>query len=102
MAFVKEKEAVLILEDGEVFRGRATGSEGTVVGEVCFNTAMSGYQEVLTDPSYRGQLVAMTFPQRCCCAVSAKPRWRRIVRRWRNGRCSPVHFWRAACTFEQL
>ncbi len=63
MAFVKEKEAVLILEDGEVFRGRATGSEGTVVGEVCFNTAMSGYQEVLTDPSYRGQLVAMTFPQ---------------------------------------
>ncbi|QSR85235.1 glutamine-hydrolyzing carbamoyl-phosphate synthase small subunit [Methylacidimicrobium sp. B4] len=63
MALVRGKEAVLVLEDGEVFRGRAAGSEGTVVGEVCFNTAMSGYQEVLTDPSYRGQLVAMTFPE---------------------------------------
>ncbi|VVM08426.1 carbamoyl-phosphate synthase small subunit [Methylacidimicrobium cyclopophantes] len=63
MAFVREREAVLVLEDGELFRGRAVGSHGTVIGEVCFNTAMSGYQEVLTDPSYRGQLVAMTFPQ---------------------------------------
>jgi carbamoyl-phosphate synthase small subunit len=63
MASVREKEAVLVLEDGECFRGRAVGSQGTVVGEVCFNTAMAGYQEVLTDPSYRGQLVAMTFPE---------------------------------------
>ncbi|VVM05352.1 glutamine-hydrolyzing carbamoyl-phosphate synthase small subunit [Methylacidimicrobium tartarophylax] len=63
MASVREKEAVLVLEDGECFRGRAVGSRGTVVGEVCFNTAMAGYQEVLTDPSYRGQLVAMTFPE---------------------------------------
>ncbi|MGD9895535.1 MAG: glutamine-hydrolyzing carbamoyl-phosphate synthase small subunit [Candidatus Methylacidiphilaceae bacterium] len=63
MAAVKREEALLILEDGEVFPGRSVGSQGTVVGEVCFNTAMSGYQEVLTDPSYRGQLVAMTFPE---------------------------------------
>ncbi|MDD2676882.1 MAG: glutamine-hydrolyzing carbamoyl-phosphate synthase small subunit [Methylacidiphilaceae bacterium] len=63
MASVREKEAVLVLEDGEFFRGRAVGREGTVLGEVCFNTSMAGYQEVLTDPSYRGQLVAMTFPE---------------------------------------
>ncbi|WP_018292049.1 glutamine-hydrolyzing carbamoyl-phosphate synthase small subunit [Verrucomicrobium sp. 3C] len=63
MAVVGERKAVLVLEDGEVLLGRSVGSRGTVVGEVCFNTAMTGYQEVLTDPSYRGQLVAMTFPE---------------------------------------
>lgn len=55
--------ALLALEDGRVFVGEAFGSTGTSVGEVCFNTSMSGYQEVLTDPSYRGQVVAMTCPQ---------------------------------------
>ncbi len=55
--------AVLALEDGRVFRGDAFGATATTVGEICFNTAMTGYQEILTDPSYRGQIVAMTAPQ---------------------------------------
>ena len=53
-------DAVLALEDGTVFRGESFGSPRTQAGEICFNTAMTGYQEVLTDPSYRGQIVAMT------------------------------------------
>jgi carbamoyl-phosphate synthase small subunit len=55
-------EAVLALADGTVFRGRAFGAKVSVVGEVCFNTSMTGYQEILTDPSYKGQLVSMTYP----------------------------------------
>lgn len=54
--------AILALEDGTVYEGEAFGASGTVAGELCFNTSMSGYQEVLTDPSYRGQIVAMTYP----------------------------------------
>ncbi len=54
--------AVLVLEDGSVFRGTSIGAPGTSVGEVVFNTAMSGYQEILTDPSYLGQLVTLTYP----------------------------------------
>jgi carbamoyl-phosphate synthase small subunit len=55
--------AVLALEDGRCFIGESFGQPGTNVGEACFNTSMTGYQEVLTDPSYRGQIVAMTAPQ---------------------------------------
>ncbi len=55
-------EAILALEDGRVFRGRAFGARRDAAGEVVFNTSMTGYQEVLTDPSYRGQIVAMTYP----------------------------------------
>src|SRR5215510_6827790 len=54
--------AVLVLRDGRVFRGEALGAVGEAWGEVIFNTAMQGYQEILTDPSYRGQLVVMTYP----------------------------------------
>ena len=54
--------AALALADGTVFRGRGFGARGTAVGEVCFNTAMSGYQEILTDPSYAGQIITFTFP----------------------------------------
>ena len=54
--------AYLLLEDGRRFEGRALGAAGVALGEVVFNTAMSGYQEVLTDPSYSGQLVTMTYP----------------------------------------
>lgn len=54
--------AILALEDGTVFAGSSFGAVGTVTGEVCFNTSMTGYQEVLTDPSYRGQIVTMTYP----------------------------------------
>ncbi|MDR2845439.1 MAG: carbamoyl phosphate synthase small subunit, partial [Puniceicoccales bacterium] len=55
--------AVLALEDGSVFRGRAFGIPTTVTGEAVFNTSMTGYQEILTDPSYFGQIVTMTFPE---------------------------------------
>ena len=54
--------AKLALEDGAVFTGRAFGAAGTSEGEVVFNTSMTGYQEILTDPSYRGQIVCMTYP----------------------------------------
>jgi carbamoyl-phosphate synthase small subunit len=54
--------AILALEDGRHFAGESFGAAGTRVGEICFNTSMTGYQEVLTDPSYRGQIVAMTYP----------------------------------------
>ena len=54
--------AVLVLEDGTVFKGRSFGSPSTIWGEVVFNTGMTGYQEVLTDPSYCGQIVTMTYP----------------------------------------
>ncbi len=55
--------AKLALEDGTVFTGRAFGADGEIDGEVVFNTSMTGYQEILTDPSYHGQIVAMTYPQ---------------------------------------
>ena len=54
--------AKLALEDGTIYQGQAFGASGTVSGEVVFNTAMTGYQETLTDPSYRGQIVTMTYP----------------------------------------
>ena len=54
--------AVLVLADGTVFRGRGVGARGTCVGEVCFNTSITGYQEILTDPSYAGQIITFTFP----------------------------------------
>src|SRR5215472_15704041 len=52
----------LALEDGTVYAGRSFGAEGETFGEVVFNTSMTGYQEVLTDPSYKGQIVCMTYP----------------------------------------
>ena len=58
----RSSKALLALEDGRIFEGESFGATGTSVGEVCFNTSMTGYQEVLTDPSYRGQIVAMTYP----------------------------------------
>lgn len=56
------EHALLALEDGTVFRGRAIGAEGQSVGEVVFNTSMTGYQEILTDPSYAGQIITLTYP----------------------------------------
>ncbi|MDO8489412.1 MAG: glutamine-hydrolyzing carbamoyl-phosphate synthase small subunit [Candidatus Omnitrophota bacterium] len=55
-------QACLVLEDGTIFKGRSFGSNGQALGEVVFNTSMAGYQEIITDPSYRGQIVAMTYP----------------------------------------
>src|SRR5437879_8454775 len=54
--------AKLALEDGTVYTGRSFGARGETFGEVVFNTSMTGYQEVLTDPSYKGQIVTMTYP----------------------------------------
>lgn len=56
------KKAILVLEDGRTFRGASFGAEGETFGEIVFNTSMSGYQEILTDPSYAGQIVCMTYP----------------------------------------
>jgi carbamoyl-phosphate synthase small subunit len=61
-ALSRGRTARLALADGTVFEGQGFGAETTAVGEVCFNTAMTGYQEILTDPSYAGQIVAFTFP----------------------------------------
>jgi len=63
MSLSKNKKAILALADGTVFEGCSFGAEGEAIGEVVFNTSMCGYQEVLTDPSYKGQMVAMTYTQ---------------------------------------
>jgi carbamoyl-phosphate synthase small subunit len=60
---INKKNALLVLTDGTVFEGYNFGAEGETIGEVVFNTSMTGYQEILTDPSYKGQLVAMTYTQ---------------------------------------
>jgi carbamoyl-phosphate synthase small subunit len=60
---MKSKKAMLVLADGVAFAGTAFGAEGETIGEVVFNTSMTGYQEILTDPSYKGQVVAMTYTQ---------------------------------------
>jgi carbamoyl-phosphate synthase small subunit len=55
-------KAILALEDGSIFHGQGFGARASAGGEVCFNTSMTGYQEILTDPSYKGQIVTMTYP----------------------------------------
>src|SRR4029077_7796830 len=55
-------KAILALEDGSVFHGQGFGARASACGEVCFNTSMTGYQEILTDPSYKGQIVTMSYP----------------------------------------
>lgn len=60
MKYTKHKKAVLLLADGTIFEGKSIGIEGTAVGEICFNTGMTGYQEIFTDPSYFGQLMVTT------------------------------------------
>jgi carbamoyl-phosphate synthase small subunit len=60
MKFFEERQAILLLEDGKVFYGKAAGKIGTTTGEICFNTGMTGYQEIFTDPSYYGQIMVST------------------------------------------
>ena len=63
MKYQNRRKAILLLADGTIFHGKSVGDkEGTSFGEVCFNTGMTGYQEILTDPSYSGQLITMTYP----------------------------------------
>ena len=57
------KKAYLVLEGGKVFEGTSFGAQGEVTGEVVFNTSLTGYQEILTDPSYNGQIIVMTYPE---------------------------------------
>ena len=58
----KKSTGALLLKDGKVFNGFGCGYEGNTIGEVCFNTAMTGYQEIMTDPSYASQIITFTFP----------------------------------------
>ncbi|GAL00705.1 carbamoyl-phosphate synthase small chain [Nonlabens ulvanivorans] len=60
MSYLNKKDAVILLADGTIFHGKAIGEGGTATGEICFNTGMSGYQEVFTDPSYTGQIMVTT------------------------------------------
>ncbi len=57
MKYTAKAPAILLLEDGKVFYGKAAGKIGTATGEICFNTGMTGYQEIFTDPSYFGQII---------------------------------------------
>ena len=97
-------EALLVLEDGAVFCGRSFGAVGEQVGEVVFNTGMTGYQEILTDPSYRGQMVVMTYPHIGNTGVneddpeSAQPHLRALIVRQA---CRRESNWRARQTLVQ-
>ena len=86
------RRAFLVLRDGRVFGGQPLGALGETWGEVIFNTAMSGYQEILTDPSYRGQIVAMTYPLIGNCGINEEDVESR--KPWVNGfivrECSPI------------
>lgn len=76
------KPAILALADGSIFRGEAIGADGQTVGEVVFNTAMTGYQEILTDPSYAQQIVTLTYPHIGNTGTTRKtPRPARLGRR---------------------
>ena len=81
--------ALLALADGRTFRGRAFAARGRVSGEVVFNTSMTGYQEILTDPSYRGQIVVMTCPEIGNVGVNPDD--------LESDRCRSPASWSAAC-----
>jgi carbamoyl-phosphate synthase small subunit len=90
--------AILALEDGSVFVGEGFGARASACGEVCFNTSMTGYQEILTDPSYKGQIVTMTYPLIGNCGVNAVDveSWRLHVAGFVIRELSPVvSNWRA-------
>ena len=60
MSYIERPKAIVLLEDGTVFFGKSVGISGTSFGEICFNTGMTGYQEIFTDPSYYGQIMVTT------------------------------------------
>lgn len=92
------RPCMLVLADGAVFYGRACGAQGEATGEICFNTSLEGYLEVLTDPSYAGQIITMTYPQIGNYGVnledvqSAKPALRGMVV---HDMCRTPHNWRS-------
>ena len=84
--------ALLVLQDGTTFEGTSFGAEGERTGEVVFNTSLTGYQEILTDPSYNGQIVTMTYPlssrpMPCIRPIRLKPR------PWVIGKTFVIHHW---------
>ncbi len=97
-------KAVLALEDGSVFRGEGFGACASACGEVCFNTSMTGYQEILTDPSYKGQIVTMTYPHIGNYGVNAVDveSWQPHVAGFVVREVSPVvSNWRADCSLAE-
>ncbi len=93
-------KAILALEDGTVFQGAGFGARASTCGEVCFNTSMTGYQEILTDPSYKGQIVTMTYPLIGNYGVNTQDveSWRPHVAGFVIRELSPVvSNWRADC-----
>src|SRR6201984_839767 len=97
-------KAILALEDGSVFSGEGFGAKASACGEVCFNTSMTGYQEILTDPSYKGQIVTMTYPLIGNYGVNRQDveSWRPHVAGFVIRELSPVvSNWRADSSLEQ-
>src|SRR6185503_20015291 len=97
-------KAILALEDGTVFHGQGFGARAQACGEVCFNTSMTGYQEILTDPSYKGQIVTMTYPLIGNCGVNAQDveSWQPHVAGFVIRELSPVvSNWRADWTLDE-
>jgi carbamoyl-phosphate synthase small subunit len=97
-------KAILALEDGSVFHGQGFGARASACGEVCFNTSMTGYQEILTDPSYKGQIVTMTYPLIGNCGVNAVDveSWRPHAAGFVIRELSPVvSNWRADCSLAE-
>src|SRR2546427_5594600 len=95
-------KALLALEDGTVFHGTGFGAPASACGEACFSTSMTGYQEILTDPSYKGQIVAMTYPLIGNCGVNDQDveSWRPHVAGFVIRELSPaVSNWRADFLF---
>ena len=97
-------KAILALEDGSVFHGTGFGARASACGEVCFNTSMTGYQEILTDPSYKGQIVMMTYPLIGNCGVNSQDveSWRPHAAGFVIRELSPVvSNWRADYSLEK-
>jgi carbamoyl-phosphate synthase small subunit len=97
-------KAILALEDGSVFPGKAFGARASACGEVCFNTSMTGYQEILTDPSYKGQIVTMTYPLIGNYGINRQDveSWRPHVAGFVIRELSPVvSNWRADCSLAE-
>ena len=98
------ERAVLLLDDGRIFEGQSFGKRGISVGEVCFNTSMTGYQEILTDPSYAGQIITLTYPEQGNYGVNpADVESRQVFARGLIIRdCSPVPSnWRSTQTLDE-
>ncbi len=99
-----QMKAILALEDGSVFHGAGFGAKASACGEVCFNTSMTGYQEILTDPSYKGQIVTMTYPLIGNYGVNNVDveSWRPHVGGFAVREVSPVvSNWRADCSLPE-